>query len=89
MFPHTRRKKTSVELVRHARRWPAMLGIDSSPAAVVTVVLGLTTIAIALRYVSARKLHPDEPTVLPPWIPFVGHLLGMALEGSRYIKQLG
>ncbi|OAQ82250.1 cytochrome p450 protein [Purpureocillium lilacinum] len=66
-----------------------MLGIDSSPAAVVTVVLGLTTIAIALRYVSARKLHPDEPTVLPPWIPFVGHLLGMALEGSRYIKQLG
>ena len=66
-----------------------MLGIDSSPAAVVTVVLGLTTIAIALRYVSARKLHPDEPTGPPAMDTLVGHLLGMALEGSRYIKQLG
>ncbi|KAJ6437811.1 putative DNA helicase INO80 [Purpureocillium lavendulum] len=66
-----------------------MFGVDTSYASLATIALGLVTFAVALRHVSARKLHPDEPTVLPPWIPFVGHLLGMALEGSRYIKRLG
>ncbi|UNI18210.1 Cholesterol 7-alpha-monooxygenase [Purpureocillium takamizusanense] len=66
-----------------------MSGIDTSTISLVTVVLGLATFAAVIRHVSARKLHPDEPTVLPPWIPFFGHLVGMALEGSRYIKRLG
>lgn len=54
-----------------------------------TVLVGLLTLTVALRLASGRKLHPNEPTVLPQWIPFVGHLMGMALQGGRYIKLLG
>lgn len=67
------------------------LGLDSwllSPNAT-TVLVGLLTLSVALRLASGRKLHPNEPIVLPQWIPFVGHLLGMALQGGRYIKRLG
>jgi hypothetical protein len=35
------------------------------------------------------KAHPDEPPIIPSRIPFVGHLLGMALQGGRYVKNLG
>lgn len=54
-----------------------------------TVFVGFVTLLLVLRYASGRKLHPNEPTVLPPWVPFVGHLLGMAIEGGRYIKRIG
>ncbi|TQV97407.1 cytochrome p450 protein [Cordyceps javanica] len=53
-----------------------------------TVILSVVTLYIVLRYMSSRKLHPSEPTVLVPWIPLVGHLLGMALQGGRYMKHL-
>lgn len=67
----------------------AFLGMDSFPSGATTVVLGLVTIVVALRVAAGRKLHPNEPTVLPSWIPFIGHLVGMALYGGRYIKRLG
>ncbi|PNY26855.1 Bifunctional P450/NADPH-P450 reductase [Tolypocladium capitatum] len=67
----------------------AVLGFDNWSPGLTAAVLGLVTLAGALRYVSGRKLHPNEPTVLLSWIPFVGHLLGMALHGARYIKRLG
>ncbi|KAK4158360.1 cholesterol 7-alpha-monooxygenase [Chaetomidium leptoderma] len=35
------------------------------------------------------KTHPDEPPIIPSAIPFVGHPLGMVLQGGRYVKNLG
>ncbi len=66
-----------------------MQNLDSALTGAATVILGAVTLCLALRYASGRKLHPSEPTVVPPWIPFIGHLLGMALHGGRYIKRLG
>ncbi|KAK1244673.1 hypothetical protein MKX07_003472 [Trichoderma sp. CBMAI-0711] len=54
-----------------------------------TIIIGLLTLSFALRYTSGRKLHPSEPTVVQPWIPVIGHLLGMMVYGGRYIKRLG
>lgn len=54
-----------------------------------TIIIGLLTLSFALRYLSGRKLHPSEPTVVQPWIPIIGHLLGMVVHGGRYIKRLG
>lgn len=59
------------------------------PSAATAVGVGALTVFCALYLNSRRKWHPKEPTVLPPWIPFVGHLLGMALQGGRYIKRIG
>lgn len=67
----------------------ALLQVDSLPLGATTTILGLVTVLIALRFAAGRKLHPDEPTVLPSWIPFIGHLIGMAVYGGRYIKKLG
>lgn len=53
------------------------------------IIVGALTLFSALRFMSNRKLHPNEPIILPSWIPFIGHLLGMALQGGRYIKRLG
>lgn len=33
--------------------------------------------------------HPNEPPILPSRLPFAGPLVGMALQGGRYLKQLG
>ncbi|KAL2131449.1 hypothetical protein VTI74DRAFT_5097 [Chaetomium olivicolor] len=56
---------------------------------------GVATIAVVVvSYVwlfrwQLAKAHPDEPPVIPSAIPFAGHLLGMAFQGGRYIKNLG
>jgi hypothetical protein len=42
----------------------------------------------ALQALSSKKLDPREPPVIPPTIPYVGHLIGMGLSGSRYFKNL-
>lgn len=63
--------------------------LDLAVPGATAVIVGLVTVYLALRYASGRKLHPSEPTVLPSWIPFIGHLIGMALQGGRYIKRLG
>lgn len=56
---------------------------------VATVTAGFLALAFILRYTSGKKLHPSEPIVIQPWVPLIGHLMGMALHGGRYIKQLG
>ena len=56
--------------------------------AVTTIVLLLASYLLLYRWQLA-KTHPDEPPVIPSAVPFVGHLLGMALQGGRYVKNLG
>ncbi|KAI0459103.1 cytochrome P450 [Xylaria acuta] len=46
------------------------------------------TYALVYRY-STQKLDAKEPPVIASGIPFIGHLLGMALHGGKYIKSLG
>ncbi|KAI1100804.1 cytochrome P450 [Jackrogersella minutella] len=55
----------------------------------VTFLITLLTLYLLLYRLSARKLSPDEPPVLAPAIPICGHVLGMALFGGKYIKNLG
>jgi hypothetical protein len=52
-------------------------------------VIGGLTLLLTVYYVSGLKAHPKEPKVIRPWIPVVGHLVGMALHGGRYVKRLG
>ncbi|KAL7811470.1 cytochrome P450 [Trichoderma aethiopicum] len=67
----------------------ALFDIENGPINSATIIIGLLTLSFALRYLSGRKLHPSEPTVVQPWIPIIGHLLGMVVHGGRYIKRLG
>jgi hypothetical protein len=70
----------------------ALFAIEAWPdnlATGATVTAGFLILAFVLRYMSGKKLHPSEPIVVQPWIPLIGHLMGMALHGGRYIKQLG
>ena len=56
--------------------------------AVTTIVLLVTTYLLVYRW-QLVKTHPDEPPIIPSAVPFVGHLLGMALLGGKYVKNLG
>ncbi|KAI1205026.1 cytochrome P450 [Annulohypoxylon truncatum] len=58
-----------------------------SPTA--TILITILTLVLTLQHLSQRKLDPREPRVLAPPVPVIGHLLGMALLGGRYIKNLG
>lgn len=66
-----------------------MLSLEVTVTSWAGATVGLLTLLVALRYASSRRLDPREPVVLPPAIPFVGHVVGMALFGGRYIKRLG
>ncbi|EXV05688.1 cytochrome P450 [Metarhizium robertsii] len=61
----------------------AFMDINILPAGVASLIVGLLTTVVALRLAAGRKVHPNEPTVLPSWIPFIGHLVGMAIYGGR------
>jgi hypothetical protein len=54
----------------------------------VAVVLLSIILLAAIRSYDGRKIDPREPPVIPPTIPYVGHLLGMLIYGSRYFKSL-
>ncbi|XXG95684.1 hypothetical protein Hte_001953 [Hypoxylon texense] len=64
-----------------AESWPFSAGTTA-------VVVILATYFIAYQ-LSSRKIDPREPPVIVPIIPIVGHILGMASLGGRYIKNLG
>jgi len=46
---------------------------------------------LALNTLQHKRLHPNEPPPVAPsnGIPYIGHILGMILQGGRYIKNLG
>ncbi|OTB03618.1 hypothetical protein M426DRAFT_321542 [Hypoxylon sp. CI-4A] len=54
-----------------------------------TILIGLLTLYLVTQHLSTRKLNPREPAVIAPLIPVFGHLIGMALYGGKYIKNLG
>lgn len=67
----------------------ALFDIETWSINLATVTIILLALSFAFRYTSGEKLHPSEPTVIQPWVPLIGHLLGMAMHGGRYIKRLG
>ncbi|KAI0120454.1 cytochrome P450 [Hypoxylon sp. NC0597] len=54
-----------------------------------TAIIGIITLYFITYQLSSRKIDPREPLVIAPTVPIVGHILGMALLGGRYIKNLG
>ncbi|KAJ7823956.1 cytochrome P450 [Mycena olivaceomarginata] len=64
------------------------MALDWPPSAT-WVIVALSTLFIGARYLSSRKVDPREPPVVSPAIPFIGHLLGMAIYGGRYLKGIG
>ncbi|KAF3054818.1 25-hydroxycholesterol 7-alpha-hydroxylase [Daldinia childiae] len=54
-----------------------------------TAIVAAITVYFIAYQLSSRKIDPREPPVIAPAIPLIGHLLGMALLGGRYIKNLG
>ncbi|KAI1494949.1 cytochrome P450 [Biscogniauxia mediterranea] len=58
-------------------------------SAIATCVVTLITAYAILYQLSCRQLDPREPPVIASPIPYVGHLLGMAFQGGRYVKNLG
>lgn len=54
-----------------------------------TAIIGIITLYFITYQLSSRKIDSREPPVIAPTIPIVGHILGMALLGGRYIKNLG
>lgn len=55
------------------------------------IVLVLSTLYILLTQLSRRRIHSSEPPIVSPSIPipYVGHLIGMAVQGGHYLKSLG
>ncbi|KAF7360339.1 Cytochrome P450 [Mycena venus] len=65
------------------------MALEWWPPSATWAIMAFSTLFIAARQLSARKLDPREPPIVSPAIPFIGHLLGMAFYGGRYLKQIG
>ncbi|KAJ7643991.1 cytochrome P450 [Roridomyces roridus] len=64
----------------------AILSLDPTLTA---AVVASCTVYLVLYRLQTLKLHPNEPPIVPSRLPYVGHLLGMVLEGGRYVKSIG
>ncbi len=54
----------------------------------VLILSALVIFAFAWLVLRRSNVDPREPPVVKPAIPFIGHILGMARQGSLYFKQL-
>jgi hypothetical protein len=71
-------------------RWKMITNLEQWPlSGLATSVLILITAYGFLYRLQLVKSGENEPPTLPSSAPFVGHLLGMILQGGRYIKTLG
>ncbi|KAK0672961.1 putative cytochrome P450 E-class, group IV [Cercophora samala] len=70
-----------------------LLGHLASPSSSLPVVAALAVVLLTtygiLYYAQTVRLGKNEPPVIPSRIPFLGHVLGMLLQGGRYVKNLG
>lgn len=69
--------------IEWAETWPS--------TSIVAWAVGLVTIYAIIWQLSLRQDDLREPPVVAPTIPipFLGHLLGMAMQGGKYVKNLG
>lgn len=66
------------------------LFIEGWPLSPIAACLATAVVMYALAYrYSTQKLDTKEPPIIASGIPFVGHLVGMAVYGGKYIKNLG
>ncbi|KAI0147322.1 cytochrome P450 [Xylariaceae sp. FL1272] len=56
---------------------------------IATLIAGVAAAYALLYHASTRRADTSEPPILASGVPFLGHILGMALHGGKYIKNLG
>jgi hypothetical protein len=61
------------------------LSLDSTAIAALALVAGA---AILLDHFLGFKPVANEPPVIKPTIPYVGHILGLIRHGTLYYKKL-
>ena len=61
------------------------LSLDGFWSAVLIVVAAL---GLLLWQRIRIKMDPQEPPLLRPWIPFIGHLIGMLRYHQAYFEKL-
>ena len=67
-----------------------LAGTETWPFSIPSTVAIIVAVVYLVLYQSQwRKHHPQEPTVVPSVIPYIGHPLSMALRGGKYVKDLG
>lgn len=59
----------------------------SSGKSIATVLAIVALTALAGHFFSA-PLDPQEPPPLKPFIPFIGHIIGMIRHGNRFLSRL-
>lgn len=63
--------------------------LDSRTASTSALLLVVVIIGyISLVYLFSPKYDLREPPVLPHWIPYVGHILGLIRNGPLYFESL-
>ncbi|KAF2092603.1 cytochrome P450 [Rhizodiscina lignyota] len=55
----------------------------------IPVFLFVYALVAVLKHLETKKTDAREPPVVASPIPYVGHIIGMLLRGSRYLKSLG
>ncbi|KAI0419450.1 cytochrome P450 [Xylaria grammica] len=64
--------------------------LEGWPLSPIATCIAIVVAAYGLVYqYSKQKLDVKEPPVIASGIPFVGHVLSMALHGGKYIKNIG
>ncbi|KAK3349907.1 cytochrome P450 [Lasiosphaeria hispida] len=58
-------------------------------AVALTVIAAVGGVYLLLYRMQTARKHPDEPPIVASAVPYVGHLLGMAMQGGRYVKGIG
>lgn len=55
---------------------------------VIYVGLGLVGLAFIAQYATSKETDPREPPVLNPTIPFIGHIINLALYQMQYLENI-
>ena len=53
-----------------------------------SILLAVAVFCVSLVYFLHPKYDPREPPVLPHYIPYIGHILGLVRHGQRYFEIL-